>query len=58
MRDDQSSVGRLDWFNNDRLLSSIGDIPPVEYEQLYYADAGGTGLRPDRAPACPSFVGS
>lgn len=26
----------VDWFNNKRLLSSIGDIPPVEYEKNYY----------------------
>lgn len=24
------------WFNNRRLLSSVGDIPPVEFEQAYY----------------------
>jgi putative transposase len=23
------------WFNNDRLHSSLGDIPPVEFEALY-----------------------
>ncbi len=26
----------VDWFNNRRLLESIGDIPPVELEQQYY----------------------
>jgi transposase InsO family protein len=26
----------VDWFNNRRLLSSIGDIPPLEYEESYY----------------------
>ena len=26
----------VDWFNNRRLLSSIGDIPPLEYEENYY----------------------
>jgi transposase InsO family protein len=26
----------VDWFNNRRLLEPIGDIPPVEYEQMYY----------------------
>lgn len=26
----------VDWFNNNRLLSSIGDIPPAEYEENYY----------------------
>jgi transposase InsO family protein len=27
----------VDWFNNRRLLSSIGDIPPAEFEAMYYA---------------------
>ena len=26
----------VDWFNNRRLLEPIGNIPPVEYEELYY----------------------
>jgi len=26
----------VDWFNHRRLLESIGDIPPVEYELMYY----------------------
>ena len=26
----------VDWFNNRRLLGSIGNIPPVEAEQAYY----------------------
>ena len=26
----------VDWFNNKRLLSSVGDIPPAEYEENYY----------------------
>jgi len=25
------------WFNNRRLLSSIGDISPAEFEAMYYA---------------------
>jgi len=28
--------GLEDWFNNKRLLSPIGDIPPAEYEDNYY----------------------
>ena len=24
------------WFNNERLLEPIGDIPPAEFEQMYY----------------------
>jgi putative transposase len=27
----------VDWFNHRRLLGPIGDIPPVELEQMYYA---------------------
>jgi putative transposase len=26
----------VDWFNNRRLLEPIGDIPPTEFEALYY----------------------
>jgi len=26
----------VDWFNNRRLLEPIGDIPPAEYEMMYY----------------------
>ncbi len=26
----------VDWFNNRRLLAPIGNIPPVEFEQLHY----------------------
>ncbi len=38
----------VDWFNNRRLFEPIGNIPPVEYEELYYqqkeAPAMGAGL--------------
>ena len=26
----------VDWFNNLRLLELIGDVPPAEYEMMYY----------------------
>ena len=26
----------VDWFNDRRLFEPIGDIPPVEFEGLYY----------------------
>ena len=26
----------VDWFNNRRLLEPIGDIPPAEFEEVYY----------------------
>jgi putative transposase len=38
----------VDWFNKRRLFEPIGNIPPVEFEQLYYerqnAPAIGVGL--------------
>ena len=26
----------VDWFNNRRLLEPTGDVPPAEYETMYY----------------------
>ncbi len=26
----------VDWFNNRRLLETVGNIPPAEYEMIYY----------------------
>ena len=31
----------VDWFNNRRLLESIGDVPPAEFEAAYYAQVEG-----------------
>jgi putative transposase len=28
----------VDWFNNRRLLGSIGDMPPAEFEETYYCE--------------------
>jgi transposase InsO family protein len=33
----------VDWFNNRRLLEPIGNVPPAEYEMLYWRETG----RPD-----------
>lgn len=33
---ERATLTWVDWFNNRRLLSSIGDIPPSEYEEDYY----------------------
>ena len=30
-------AGLVDWFNNRRLLEPIGNIPPAEAEERYYA---------------------
>ncbi len=31
-----ATLAWLDWYNERRLLSSIGDVPPSEFERLYY----------------------
>lgn len=36
---ERATLTWVDWFNNRRLLGPIGDIPPVEYENLYYQRA-------------------
>lgn len=33
-----TTAGWVDWYNARRLHSSIGQIPPIEYEILHYAD--------------------
>jgi hypothetical protein len=43
----------MDWFNNPRLLEPIGNIPPAEAEQRYYAMLEPTGLID--SSATPSF---
>jgi len=39
-------VEYVGWFNNARLHESLGDIPPVEYEQHHAALRAVTGARP------------
>ena len=34
----------VDWFNNRRLLEPIGNMPPAEAEQRYYAQLQETAL--------------
>ena len=34
----------VDWYNNRRLLEPIGNIPPSEYEELYYQSQEDTAL--------------
>lgn len=31
-----ATLAWVDWYNHQRLLSSIGNIPPAEFEKLYY----------------------
>ncbi len=33
---EHAMLERVDWFNNRRSLEPIGNIPPAEYEKLYY----------------------
>jgi len=32
----------VDWFNNRRLLETIGDMPPAEFEKRYYEQIEGS----------------
>jgi transposase InsO family protein len=32
-----ATAGWVDWYNHRRLHSSLGLIPPIEYEQAHYA---------------------
>lgn len=36
---ERATLTWVEWFNNRRLLQPIGDVPPVEYENLYYQQA-------------------
>jgi putative transposase len=38
-----ATAGWVDWYNNRRLHSSLGFIPPTEYEQAHYAAHNLTG---------------
>jgi putative transposase len=32
-----ATAGWVDWYNNRRLHSSLGNVPPIEFEQAHYA---------------------
>lgn len=32
-----AALAWIDWFNNRRLLEPIGNVPPAEAEERYYA---------------------
>jgi putative transposase len=32
-----ATAGWVDWYNNRRLHSTLGNVPPGEYEQAHYA---------------------
>jgi transposase InsO family protein len=41
-----ATAGWVDWYNERRLHGSLGNVPPVEYEQAHYA-----ALNPEPQPA-------
>jgi transposase InsO family protein len=41
-----ATAGWVDWYNNRRLHSTLGNVPPIEYEQAHYA-----ALKPEPQPA-------
>ncbi len=34
---EQATASWVHWYNSERLHSSIGDVPPAEFEHAYYA---------------------
>jgi len=41
-----ATAGWVDWYNARRLHGSLGNVPPIEYEQAHYA-----ALNPEPQPA-------
>ena len=41
-----ATLSYVDWFNQRRLHSELGDIPPAEFETLYYARTRATSKVP------------
>ena len=35
----------VEWFNNRRLFTPIGDIPPAEFETMYYQQQTALAIR-------------
>jgi putative transposase len=40
-----ATAGWVEWYNNRRLHSSLGYVPPIEFEQAHYA-----ALKPEEQP--------
>lgn len=38
---EQATASWVHWYNTERLHSSIGDMPPTEYEEFYYDSSQG-----------------
>ena len=39
-----ATLGWVNWYNNQRLLEPIGNIPPVEFEAAYYEQENGQAM--------------
>jgi putative transposase len=48
-----ATVEYVGWFNNSRLHESLGDIPPVEYEQHWRALTAAQAAHADNQPVAP-----
>jgi hypothetical protein len=58
VRGEFATLKWVGWFNNRRLLEPIGNIPPAEAEDCYYAildkaSHGACGLRQTRGGSVP-----
>lgn len=47
---DGETLAWVDWFNNRRLHSELGDIPPAEFETEHYARHPGPTTSPKTHP--------
>ena len=36
---EQANLTWVEWFNHRKIMEPIGDMPPIEYENLYYQQA-------------------
>ncbi|MGM7672137.1 integrase core domain-containing protein [Microbacterium sp. A93] len=39
--DEELTLDWVHWYNNERLHSALGNVPPEEYEQTHYAQTIG-----------------
>jgi len=48
----------VDWFNKKRLHSTIGYVPPFEFEKRYYNNLILSALLPDSSKTLSDIVGA
>ena len=51
-----ATLGWVNWYNNQRLLEPIGNIPPVEFEAAYYEQENGQPDSHKRVSGIPGAV--